>query len=48
MYEKLSGAHAPYNLKAFTNGVSCTTASIITAALGISDLSGDYATIKKR
>jgi trehalose synthase len=38
MYEKLSGPHAPYNLPAFTNGVSCTTASIITAALGISDL----------
>ncbi|EPM96720.1 glycosidase, partial [Pseudomonas syringae pv. actinidiae ICMP 19070] len=35
MYEKLSGEHAPYN----TNGVSCTTASIITAALGIRDLS---------
>ncbi len=38
MYERLSGAHAPYNLKAFTNGVSCTTVSIITAALGITDL----------
>lgn len=39
MYEKLSGEHAPYNLKFVTNGVSCTTASIITAALGIRDLS---------
>jgi trehalose synthase len=38
MYEKLSGPHAPYNLKLWTNGVACTTASIITAALGISDL----------
>ncbi|MFW3167381.1 maltose alpha-D-glucosyltransferase [Pseudomonas syringae pv. syringae] len=38
MYEKLSGEHAPYNLKFVTNGVSCTTASIITAALGIRDL----------
>ncbi|MDU8644792.1 MULTISPECIES: maltose alpha-D-glucosyltransferase [Pseudomonas syringae group] len=39
MYGKLSGEHAPYNLKFVTNGVSCTTASIITAALGIRDLS---------
>ncbi|WP_434563231.1 maltose alpha-D-glucosyltransferase [Pseudomonas sp. Z4-20] len=38
MYERLSGEHAPYNLKFVTNGVSCTTASIITAALGIRDL----------
>jgi trehalose synthase len=38
MYEKLSGEHAPYNLKFVTNGVSCTTASIVTAALGIRDL----------
>ena len=38
MYEKLSGSQAPYNLKAFTNGVACTTVSIITAALGIANL----------
>ena len=38
MYERLSGKHAPYNLKFVTNGVACTTVSIITAALGISDL----------
>ncbi len=38
MYERLSGEHAPYNLRFVTNGVSCTTASIITAALGIRDL----------
>ncbi len=38
MYERLAGSHAPYNLRAFTNGVSCTTVSVITAALGISDL----------
>ncbi|MDE1164014.1 MAG: maltose alpha-D-glucosyltransferase [Pseudomonas sp.] len=38
MYERLAGEHAPYNLKFVTNGVSCTTASIITAALGIRDL----------
>jgi len=38
MYERLTGEQAPYNLKFVTNGVSCTTASIITAALGIRDL----------
>jgi trehalose synthase len=38
MYERLAGEQAPYNLKFVTNGVSCTTASIITAALGIRDL----------
>jgi len=39
MYELLSGEHAPYNLRFVTNGISCTTVSIITAALGIRDLS---------
>ncbi|MDQ7985928.1 maltose alpha-D-glucosyltransferase [Pseudomonas sp. G34] len=39
MYERLTGEHAPYNLKFVTNGVACTTVSIITAALGIRDLS---------
>lgn len=38
MYEGLAGEHAPYNLKFVTNGVSCTTVSIITAELGIRDL----------
>ncbi|NBA95946.1 maltose alpha-D-glucosyltransferase [Pseudomonas sp. R5(2019)] len=38
MYERLAGEHAPYNLKFVTNGVSCTTVSIITAALGLRDL----------
>ncbi|SDI64225.1 maltose alpha-D-glucosyltransferase [Pseudomonas abietaniphila] len=50
MYERLAGEHAPYNLKFVTNGVSCTTASIITAALGIRDLDSitakDIVTIK--
>ena len=36
--ERLSGANAPYNLPFVTNGISCTTVSVITAALGISDL----------
>lgn len=39
MYEKLAGEAAPYNLRFVTNGVACTTASVITAALGIRDLS---------
>ena len=38
MYERLTGENAPYNLRFVTNGVACTTASIITAALGIRDL----------
>lgn len=39
MYERLAGEHAPYNLPFVTNGVACTTASVITAALGFRDLS---------
>jgi len=39
MYEALSGPRAEYNLRFVTNGVSCTTASVITAALGIEDVS---------
>ena len=38
MYEALSGPRAEYNLKFVTNGVSCTTASVVAAALGIEDL----------
>ncbi len=38
MYERLTGEHAPYNLRFVTNGVSCTTASIIAAALNIREL----------
>ncbi len=38
MYERLAGENAPYNLRFVTNGVACTTASVITAALGIRDL----------
>lgn len=38
MYEKLSGEHAPYNLRFVTNGVACTGASVAAAALGIRDL----------
>lgn len=38
MYEKLSGEHAPYNLRFVTNGVACTSASVAAAALGLRDL----------
>lgn len=51
MYERLTGEHAPYNLRFVTNGIACTTASIITAVLGIRDLDAitdaDIATIQK-
>jgi trehalose synthase len=39
MYDRLTGENAPYNLRFTENGVACTTVSIITAALGIQDLS---------
>ncbi|WP_182086192.1 maltose alpha-D-glucosyltransferase [Aureimonas sp. ME7] len=39
MYEKLSGTNAPYNLRFVTNGIACTSTSVVTAALGITDLS---------
>jgi trehalose synthase len=38
MYERLAGEKAPYNLRFVTNGVACTTASVIAAALNIRDL----------
>jgi trehalose synthase len=38
MYARISGEQAPYNLRFVENGVSCTTASLIAAALGIRDL----------
>jgi trehalose synthase len=38
MFDRLTGERAPYNLKA-GDGVACTTASLIAATLGISDLS---------
>ena len=38
MYERLTGANAPYNLRFVTNGVACTTVSVIAAALKIRDL----------
>jgi trehalose synthase len=38
MHDRLIGPAAPYNLKA-ANGVSCTTATVAAAALGIRDIS---------
>ncbi|RKF12625.1 maltose alpha-D-glucosyltransferase [Roseovarius spongiae] len=38
MYEAISGPRAPYNLRFVTNGVACTTVSLIAAALGHEDL----------
>jgi trehalose synthase len=38
MYERLTGTHAPYNRRFVTNGVACTTASLIAATLDIADL----------
>ena len=38
MHSRLIGPAAPYNLEA-ANGVSCTTATVVAAALGIRDVS---------
>jgi trehalose synthase len=38
MYAQLTGEHAPYNLPFVTNGVACTTASVVAAALGMRDV----------
>lgn len=37
--EHLTGPQAPYNLVFTTNGIACTTATVIAATLGITDLS---------
>ncbi len=37
--EHLTGQNAPYNLVFTTNGIACTTATVIAATLGITDLS---------
>ncbi len=36
--ERLTGENAPYNLVFTTNGIACTTATVIAATLGITDL----------
>jgi trehalose synthase len=40
LIERLTGRHAPYNKIFTTNGIACTTATVITATLGITDLEG--------
>jgi trehalose synthase len=37
LVQGLTGANAPYNRTFTTNGIACTTASVISAALGITD-----------
>jgi trehalose synthase len=36
--EALTGPHAPYNLVFTTNGIACTTVTVIAAILGVTDL----------
>lgn len=38
MYARLTGPQAAYNRRFVTNGVACTTGSLIAAALGLADL----------
>ncbi|HEY9266485.1 MAG TPA: maltose alpha-D-glucosyltransferase, partial [Mycobacterium sp.] len=38
LIQQLTGAGAPYNQVFTTNGIACTTASVVAAALGIGDL----------
>lgn len=38
MYQRMTGPATPYNRTFVTNGIACTTISVITAALGIQDL----------
>ena len=45
---RLTGAHAPYNRKFTTNGIACTTATVIAATLGIQDLTAITAEERER
>ncbi|CCQ13450.1 Trehalose synthase [Rhodococcus sp. AW25M09] len=49
--DRLTGRWAPYNRTFTTNGIACTTASVITASLGIRDLDrmddDDIETVKR-
>lgn len=38
LLEKLTGANGPYNQVFTTNGIACTTATVIAATLGVTDL----------
>jgi trehalose synthase len=47
--QALTGPQAPYNLVFTTNGIACTTATVIAAALGVTDLAdiGDIDRIRR-
>jgi trehalose synthase len=45
---RLTGAHAPYNRRFTTNGIACTTATVIAATLGIQDLAALTAQDRER
>jgi trehalose synthase len=49
LLDKLTGPEAPYNLVFTTNGIACTTATVIAATLGIGDLDtiGDVDRIRR-
>ncbi len=38
MFSRCMGSNAPYNLQSTTNGIACTTLSLITATLSITDI----------
>jgi trehalose synthase len=46
--ERLTGPHAPYNRRFTTNGIACTTATVIAATLGIQDLAAITAEQRER
>ncbi|MGY4652444.1 maltose alpha-D-glucosyltransferase [Mycobacterium sp. URHB0021] len=49
LLDRLTGENAPYNLVFTTNGIACTTATVIAATLGITDLNaiGDIDRIRR-
>jgi trehalose synthase len=49
LLDRLTGEKAPYNLVFTTNGIACTTATVIAATLGITDLNaiGDIDRIRR-
>ena len=49
LLDRLTGENAPYNLVFTTNGIACTTATVVAATLGITDLNaiGDIDRIRR-
>jgi maltose alpha-D-glucosyltransferase/alpha-amylase len=45
---RLTGPHAPYNRKFTTNGIACTTATVIAATLGIQEIATITAAERER